>query len=323
MVQLASVKELTDDFGIWQHARDAAPERDEGYALDDATRAIILYLLTDTNDQASTLLNYLAASYKDDQWRGFASANRYFLNATASEDAIGQVVWAAALAEKRGFEPAMAKHIYQQAKTALGKAHYLRGSAYALLGATYVDAAWAHELAADITRRFAATTPEWPWPEQLLNYANGIIPLSLLRYGRLNQDKAAIDLGHKTLDFIDHVCHLNQAFGPIGNKGWFEAGMAHPAQFGQQPIDAAYMVWAYVAAYEQSNNKAYLKKAEEWLSWFHGNNVAQATIGDPHTGLCLDGIDGPKKVRPSRNSGAESRVCYGLALWAIERRQSF
>jgi hypothetical protein len=323
MSYLDATRALTDDFGILQHTLNGKPRHDRGYALDDATRGLLLYLLADDTERASVLHRYIEASYKEEQWYGFATYKHDFIMAPASEDAIGQVAWAMGLAQDRGFEIERSQTIFNQAKASLRSPHYLRGSAYALLGAIYVDHEWATQLATTIKQRFAATTPDWPWPETTLTYANAIIPLALLRYGRLCNDPEAIELGRRLLTWIDQICNLNTPAGPIGSQGWFEAGMERPAQFGQQPIDVAYMIWAYLALYEIDHAETSLDQAESWLSWFYGNNIADKIIGDRTTGLCFDGIDGPDRLRVSRESGAESRVCFALTLRSLEQRQSF
>ncbi len=321
MSYLDATKAITTDFGIWQHTKNDRPRRDKGYALDDATRGLLLYLLDDRIVEAKILINYIDSSYRHDDWYGFATDEGRFFRHPASEDAVGQVAWAAALAQAAGIEKDRTQTIYQRAKSHLQAPHYLRGSAYALLGATYVDPEWATQLVGIITQKFTQTTPDWPWPETALTYGNAAVPLALLRYGRIHNDENAVQLGQRILDWIDRSCRLNHPLGPVGNRGWFEAGMEHPAQFGQQPIDVAYMVWAYIAAYEVTGNDNDLDKAEDWLTWFHGNNVADAPVANRTNGHCFDGIDGPGHIRVSRDSGAESRICYALPLWAMEPRK--
>ncbi len=323
MSYLDATKAITTDFGIWQHTKDDKPRQDKGYALDDATRGLLLYLLAEQPTESQTLFTYITSSYQHDTWYGFATDEGRFFRHPASEDAVGQVAWASGLALALGFQTEEARFIFEQAKASLHNPHYLRGSAYALLGATYIDREWADQLAHVIIEKFDNTTPDWPWPETALTYGNAAPPLALLRYGRLCNNDKAIEIGRRILDWIDRSCRLNEPLGPVGNHGWFEAGMERPAQFGQQPIDVAYMIWAYLAAHEVTGSDHDLDKAEDWLTWFHGNNVADAAVGNRTTGHCFDGIDGPGHVRVSRDSGAESRICYALTLWAMEHRQSF
>jgi len=316
---------LIDDFGIWQHAVANTPLPEEGYALDDATRGFILCLLEGRTDEAGVLLRYIAASCREGQWYGFAASDRTFIKAPASDDAVGQVIWAAGLAINRGFEPDLARQVYDRAKTTLVSTDQVafRGTAYALLGAIYVEPDWSHRLAGELQQCLASTKPEWPWPDELLTYAKMIVPYALLRYGHRFNNEAAIKQGSLTLDFIQGVCESYQPMGPVGNNGWYKLGDKLPARFDQQPIDGAYAVWAHLARYEITGKTSDLDSAQAWIDWFHGSNVAGLPLGNPETGQCYDGISGSDNIRISRNSGAESNICYALSLWAIKHIQTF
>jgi len=316
---------LIDDFGIWQHAVASTPLPEEGYALDDATRGLILCLLEGSADAAGVLLRYIAASYRAGQWYGFATADRSFVKAPASDDAVGQIIWATGLAIDRGFEPELARQVYDQAKATLVAADRLafRGHAYALLGAIYVEPDWSHQTAQLLLECLAAAKPEWPWPDEQLTYAKMIIPYALLRYGHRFANETAIRQGQQTLDFIQGVCESYTPMGPVGNNGWYKLGDKLPARFDQQPIDGAYAVWAHLAHYEITGQSRDLESAQAWIDWFHGDNVAGLPLGNPETGQCFDGISGPDHISISRNSGAESNICYALSLWAIRNRQTF
>ena len=312
---------LIDDFGIWQHTDGTQPLLKEGYALDDATRGLLLTLELGRSEQSGVLFDYIKQSFRDNLWHGFATAQRQFIMAPASEDATGQVVWAMGSAIRQNFRVAEARIIFDQAKAQLQSPHYLRGPVYALLGATDADPEWAAQLAQDILNRFNKTSRSWPWPEEYLTYGNGIIPYALLRYGAKHAQAEAFDLGLQTLSFVDKACRLHHFLGPIGNQGWYGAANPHPPVFSQQPIDAAYMVWACQAAYVTSENPHWLTSAKEWMAWFDGDNITGQAVVDYKTGKCHDGIDGPSHI--STNSGAESNVCYLLAKQLMDGSSLF
>lgn len=323
MITTTYFEQLIDDFGIWQHGDGHVAFPADGYALDDATRGLILCLLKDDQPRATVLLRYLAASYIDGQWYGYADADRRFWGAPASEDAIGQVAWVAGFAYYKGFLQDEAKELFELVKASMPQPKYIRGTAYALLGALYLDHAWADELAADMRQRFAATTADWPWPEEHLNYGNAILPYALLRHAEATGNNDSLETGERSLAFIDSIFHAYNPPGPVGNQGWYHSRLQHPPQFSQQPIDVAYMIWALMAHYHISGDEAILARAEQWMTWFHGTNVAGETMIDEVAGLCRDGIDGPDVIRVSDNSGAESTICYYLTVWCLKQRATF
>ncbi|MBW4060973.1 hypothetical protein HJC99_00120 [Candidatus Saccharibacteria bacterium] len=312
---------LFDDFGIWEHSDGKKPLVEEGYALDDAARGLILCLVLGRDEQASVLFDYIAKSIQGDEIFGFATDTFDFWGAPASDDAIGQIVWAMGQACHRHFRADEAKVLYAKALTILGRPKFIRGTAYALLGALYVSHDSAAELAADLKARFAKTTHHWPWPEEYLTYGNGIIPYALIRYGTECDDAEAIKLGLDTLTFVDKACRLNHFLGPVGNSGWFSAHSDKPPVYSQQPIDAAYMVWAMMAAHIATGKPKWLAGAREWMDWFEGDNITQLKLYDPETLMCFDGIDAPDRI--STHSGAESNICFLLSRWMMEHKRTF
>ena len=86
------------------------------------------------------------------------------------------------------------------------------------------------------------------------------------------------------------------------------------ALFGQQPIDAGYLVEAYVAASEITNGSKYLSLARLAYEWFLGRNRLNAALYDFADGSVSDGLD---SNGISANQGAESVVCYLLAVLGL------
>ncbi|MFQ6615340.1 MAG: hypothetical protein ACE5HZ_01045 [Fidelibacterota bacterium] len=55
-----------------------------------------------------------------------------------------------------------------------------------------------------------------------------------------------------------------------------------------------------------TGEKTYVERSDKVFQWFKGANIARTQMYQPETGVCFDGIDGPKSV--NRNSGAESTI---------------
>ncbi len=308
---------IIDDFGIWQHSDGLTPHLHHGYSLDDAARGLVTCLALGKPDQANVLFNYLKQSRIDTEFHGFAHDNREFFAGPASDDAKAQVVWAYGYAVHQGFRVDEAQAEMASFRASIARMSTLRGPAYALLGAVYLDPIWAAELAATVAGRFSGLADSWFWPETPMTYALGILPYCLLRYELVCGDSQYHGLALRVLEFIEYVSTHNRPLGPVGNDGWHAQGQATAPNYSQQPIDAAYMVWAHTAAYQTTQDKHHLQKAQRWMAWFDGDNIAKKSLINPANNQCLDGID-PTGV--STESGAESNLCYLLSRWTIAHR---
>ena len=101
----------------------------------------------------------------------------------------------------------------------------------------------------------------------------------------------------------------------VGCKGWHYKNECEMPEFDQQPIDAAYMVCCLETAYETTGDKYYLDWLIKWWNWFYGNNTRGVCVID-NKGACYDGIT---IEGVNENQGAESNICYLMALAAIKR----
>lgn len=318
---------LIDDFGIWQHTDGDKPLLEHGYALDDATRGLLFCIADGRQEQANILFDYIARSQKESDFYGFADGSRTFFDYPASEDAKGQVVWAMGYALSKGFRAAEAKRLLVSVAPSLAGMCSFRGPAYALLGAVYFDKALADALRRNLAARFDNLTEDWFWPEEKLTYANGIIPYALLRHAFTYDDKRSEALGRKVLMFVEQCCTKDRIRGPIGYEGWYARGDAKVADDGQQAIDAAYMIWAWVATYQLSHDRADLDRAAAWMQWFEGENIAHTRMYDPKTLKTFDGIhlhtnDHHDTRGINYHSGAESNICLILTKHILKTQQA-
>ena len=84
-----------------------------------------------------------------------------------------------------------------------------------------------------------------------MTYGNAKIPEALLRAYQVTQTQEYLNIALESLDFLTKEQLNGVYFELIGNEGWYPKG-GEKALFGQQPIDAGYLVEAYVAASEVS-----------------------------------------------------------------------
>ena len=88
-------------------------------------------------------------------------------------------------------------------------------------------------------------------------------------------------------------------------------------QFSQIAYNIRVMVYATLKAYNITKDTTYAIKAGEIASWFFGNNIAEAQMYFPSSGISYDGINSQNDI--NKNSGAESTIEALLTLIAIEQ----
>ena len=308
---------LIDDFGIWQHTDGLNILHEHGYALDDATRGLLFTLVSNKMRQSEILFSYIIKSQKDVGFYGFADSGKIFLPATASDDATGQSIWAAGFAYSKGFHKNESVSIVNIASMYLDTTKYMRGYAYALLGVIYINKTIAEKYFNKLKSYFDDLDDDWFWPESSITYGNGILAYAFLRYAIVYKNKESAALGNKILTFLESKCILNRQRGPIGNDSWLPRGENKVPIYSQQPIDTAYMIWAWVAAYQISQIEDDYNQAKLWMQWFEGKNVANTKMYNSNDLKCYDGIN-PEGV--NFHSGAESNICLLLSKYMLENK---
>ena len=158
--------------------------------------------------------------------------------------------------------------------------------------------------------------PGWRWFEERITYGNAKMSEALLLAYLATGEPRYKRVGLSTLDFLLDLCWNGSYFDLVGNEGWMERGK-RPALFGQQPIDAGYLVEACDTAYEVTGEPRYLRFARAAFAWFLGQNRLGVPLYDERTGAVADGLD---SHGVSLNQGAESLISYLLALGRMRRR---
>ena len=327
---LIHLKRLTTPLGLLQHTEKETPDPAHGYSLDDNARALIvalkyakIYLDLPLLNLAQIYLDYLKrAQLKDGRFHNFLSFGNKFTDRAGSEDSFGEVIWALGYAISHPeIDQAIKKRalrIFQKAKKQIKNLKFLRGRAYTLLGLYYVmDKKGVKKLADSLILDYKRSTQQnWHWFENILTYANGLLPYALFLAYDLLKDKKYLKIGQESLDFLDKVCRKDRIVVPIGNQGWFKKGR-EKALFDQQPIEPAMMVLAFSALFQITHNFEDKEKALDWFSWFYGNNLKNKKLLDQKTGGCFDGLT---KFGANLNQGAESILSYLLAYLEFKEK---
>ena len=334
-IRRTHLEEMTGPLGIWQHARGRRPNEAFGYCTDDVARFLTLDLMHSLEIgwgpvrlSAWRSLRFLDAAFVEStgRFQNFRAADGRWLETGWSEDGHGRALRALGLAMTRSPEPAFAadtRSLFLRGLAATGEMRSVRGQAAALLGcAAALQSDASPEigtafcgLAGELKRAFTlcSTDGGWPWPDETLTYENGLLPEALLRAGAGLGDTGLVQLGLSTLDWLEQIQSASTGFQPIGNRGWWRRG-ATRAVFDQQPIEAASMVLAAAAAFEQTGDARHRTTVERAYGWFLGDNCLGLAVADPLTGGCHDGLT---QTGVNLNQGAESTLMWQMALEAV------
>jgi hypothetical protein len=150
----------------------------------------------------------------------------------------------------------------------------------------------------------------WHWFEPALTYDNAMIPLALFKAFALTGDRSCLRVAREGLEFLEEVCFPGRDMVLVGNAGWHERGGAR-ADADEQAIDAAAFVLAFRGAYLATGDRHYVDRMREAFAWFLGGNRLGAALYDATTGGCRDGLG---ETETNQNQGAESTVCFLMAL---------
>jgi len=324
---------MTDDVGMFQHARFDIPNRSFGYCTDDVARALIVAIEA-TRDRATeqagaklatTYLAFLLdAQLPDGGFHNFMGYDRRWQDHRGTADTLGRAIWGLGHCVARAPRDAWRRVAREQLDAALphlaGLPH-LRSLAYAALGLAALataepgDARITTALRAAVTPISAAyratATPDWRWCEEMMTYDNARLCEALIRAGVVLGDHTLLREGTEMLAFYAGVVVEDGTFAPIGNDGWYPRGGPR-ARFGQQPLEAAALVSAALAACATTGDARYRVLAEIAGDWYFGRNTHHFLMVT--NGGCRDGID---TTGVSPNMGAESTLAYLMSAIAL------
>ncbi len=330
--RLDHLARLTDDTGLLQHARYTIPDRSHGYCTDDNARALVVaskYYDLYRDALAEQLLGvYLSfvcyAQRPDGLFHNFMSYDRQFMDEVGSEDCYGRALWGLGYTMYRG--PATCFELVKEAiEDALHnlKRLNLRGRSYATLGLYYYLQRYPE--ADDVVEkidRLAGTTmkqygdvasEDWPWFEDVISYDNAVVPQSLFVAYEVTGNQDYRRVARQGLDFVLSRADRGNRLSLVGNEGWHVRGEER-FELDQQPIDACGLVEACKVAFRLTGERGYLRYMRMAFDWFLGVNDRGLPLYNFKTGGCADGLteDGV-----NQNQGAESALCYLLALLTL------
>lgn len=325
---------LSTELGIMQHAVGSVPDPKHGYCTDDVARALQVDLLHRRSlgwpaiaASAWRNVHFLEAAFdtRTGRFRNFRTMSGHWIYAVASDDSQGRAMLA--LGETIAANPdrpLVAVHrsigtaalaIWERALPRAGSITALRAQSSIILGcvarlqagnddatATLLD-----ELAANLQRAFdASASADWPWPEPVVTYENGLLPRALIVAGQRGGDRSMIDTGLRALDWLLRVQTASAGhLSPIGNEWWPRGGVR--SGYDQQPIEATALLLAAEAALAATGEPRYRAAMELAYGWFLGANDCSRWVADPARGSGSDGLT-PRGI--NTNEGAESTLMW-------------
>lgn len=333
-IRLEHLVRMTDCTGIIQHAVHSLPDRWTGYTTDDNARALIVAIKLHQQgfgEQAMRLAErYLAfvryAQTPEGCFRNFMDYERRWVEPVGSEDCFGRVLWACAYAVSAVPGSALAgvaRRILEPSLPLVKNLRSVRGKAFSILGLYHLvnfdkschKTLGALKTTADslVETYRSCRLQGWYWFEDVITYSNGVVPMALFLSYMATGRRAYLNVASESLGFLTEVVFPSKCLQLVGNRGWYPRG-GQRASADEQPVDAAAMVLAYLAASQATGKGDYVRLARDAFAWFMGRNCLGLALYDPTTGGCYDGLT-PEGV--NLNQGAESLLAYllsGLSL---------
>jgi hypothetical protein len=313
----AHLARLTDDTGLFEHARHATARREHGYCTDDVARGLVV-----TSREAAPSAEVLRLaecyltflSHAQDAQGAFHNRLGFHRNWTDEPgfgDWWGRALWGLGTAAARSPVP----WIRQEALLAFTRGAFCRATApramaFAALGAAELLRADpgnepVAELLADATAVIGSPghDPRWPWPEQRLSYANAALAEALIAAGDLLNDPPVMNAGLRMLTWLLDIQTSDDHLSVLPSSGWQSGGPR--LRHDQQPIEVAALADACATAAAITGDAIWHTGLRRSIDWFLGANDVGQVMWDPATG---GGYDGLTLHGPNLNQGAESTL---------------
>ena len=329
---------MCDSTGLLQHAVHGIPNRAHGYCIDDNARALLLSCRLGGSDEPrlpEPLTTRFAAfvqhawNLETGRFRNFMSYDRRWLEEQGSEDSHGRALWALGEFARKDNDASRrrwAAELFTAALPATESFTSPRAWAFTLLGLdAYCTPATGESNSSRLRSLLgekllaalcAVETEDWVWFEDELAYENGRVPQALLQTGIATGNSRFVEAAFRSLRWLMAAQTApNGDFRPVGTES-FGQQRKRPRAFDQQPVEAAAMISACLAAWRVDRNADWAAGAMQAFDWFLGCNDLGVPLVDRETGSCRDGLHSD---RPNENMGAESVLSYLFGL--VEIRQ--
>ena len=333
------LKRMSDSTGMLQHARFTLPNYAEGYCIDDNARALMLTVeleargvggeeIAALGTRYASFLDY-AFNVEACKFRNFMGYDRRWLEDVGSEDSQGRALWALGTCVGRTQRRDLriwSADLFMRALPSMAESQSPRAWAFTLLGireylrrlrGDRVAARMQTELLARLVGLYErAKCPGWNWFEDVASYDNARLAQAVIVTAGNQPDGArALAIGLEALRWLVEAQRAERGhFRPIGSNGFYRRGEPR-ARFDQQPLEAHATVSACSEAFRITGDRVWLDEARRAFGWFLGQNDLDASVYNPDSGGCRDGLH---VDRVNLNEGAESTLAFLTALVEIQ-----
>lgn len=324
----AHLSRLSDDTGLFEHARHAIVRREHGYCTDDVARGLVV--TSREPEPAAEVLGlaerYLAFLTHAQDTRGAfhnrLGHDRRWTDEPGLGDWWGRALWGLGTAAARSPAPWIREEaLVAFSRGATRRAPTPHAMAFAGLGAVEVLRRHpGHADAAALLGDAATTigTPKsdalWPWPQPRLTYANAALAEVVIAASQLRHDGPPLGDGLRMLTWLRDVQLRDGRLSVVPIGGW-ERG-APRRRHDQQPIEAAAFADACATAADVTGDPGWEAGVRQAVGWFLGDNDVGTRMWDPATG---GGYDGLTPHGPNLNQGAESALALISTLQHARR----
>lgn len=315
-ISFAHLYRLSDECGIFEHAKFTTPRIENGYCVDDVARALVVAVrepepTEQLLDNTGVYLDFIIAALNEDgSCHNRRGTDRSWQDEPSLEDHWGRALWAlgSVVARKPDLAQLALAHFTIGAKR---RSPFPRAMAFAALGAAEVlrvqpGNTQARELLAAAAARIGPPTRrlDWRWPEPRLHYANAVLAEALLAVGTLlpGQGRVYAD-GLAMLRWLLEIETSGDHLSVTPVDGW-ATGETRPG-FDQQPIEVATLADACARAYDDTGDQHWKDAVLLCEAWFRGTNDVDTPLIDPVSGGCCDGLE---QTGRNENQGAESTL---------------
>ncbi|MCK5176045.1 MAG: glycosyl transferase family 1, partial [Planctomycetes bacterium] len=213
---------MSDDTGLYQHAKFTIPDREHGYCTDDNARSLVAmtkYYAQYADPEALRLFDtYLSFVYhannSDGTVRNFMTFDRQWIQDEPAHDSLGRTLWAFGTVMSKPPLPRylpIIKEAFDRTSVHVPKLS-MRGKSYSIFGmAEYLTQ---FPGASEIKRLFAMAADElvdhyernsdekWQWFEDIVTYDNAVLPHALYVAFMTTGNEKYLEVAEKTCNFL-------------------------------------------------------------------------------------------------------------------------
>lgn len=318
---------MTDQRGLFEHAKGNVPRLEHGYCTDDNARLLVV-TSREPDVGAAHHLSRLALHFvrgaqdNDGRCRNRMDHAGRWTDAATVEDCWGRALWGFGVAAALHSNPAVRRWALRSFdKSARQRSPWKRSMTFAALGAAEVATLDPHHTAANalMSDFLAMVGPVphhgWMWPEPRLSYGNASLAEAVIASGAALGRDSDVERGLRMLGWLlaDETRDEHLSVTGVGGRGPADTR----PQFDQQPIEVAAMADACWRAHRLTGEQRWADGVVAAAEWFDGANDAGLPMADPITG---GGYDGLHAHAVNVNMGAESTLAL---LSARHRMASF